>query len=517
MSKAPVIAAIDIGTNSFHMVIASVDEKGNLNVISKDKEVVRLGSSSGDMKYLQNEAIKRGVSTLNHFAEIAKAENATIRAVATSAVREADNKEEFIDKVKNSSGIDIEVVTGLEEARLINIGVIHALPLYNKKALTIDIGGGSTETIIGYLGHIEYINSVKLGAIRLTKKYFDLEITKNNIERCCNFIKGEWTPVLEKIKENGFDTMVGTSGTITNLVLMSYLSKNKELPPIINGLTVSSKEILKTIEKIKKCKSNYEISKLNGIDEARADIILAGALIIEYAIKFLEIKEITLSAYALREGIVFDTIQKRNAIEQYHHLSDLRYQTVQNVCFKYNVDMKHARHVKKICLDIFNDLHPLHNLGYKELELLEAAAYLHDVGFHISHDSHHKHSYYIIKNCMMPGFTNNETELLANIARYHRKSHPKKKHSNYNSLSEYSKNVIWTLSAILRIAEGIDRRQNQCISGVRAFFDDFSIDIELIQKSDAVYPDIELWGSDRRKGMLEEKFDRKVSIRIVDK
>ena len=117
----------------------------------------------------------------------------------------------------------------------------------------------------------------------------------------------------------------------------------------------------------------------------------------------------------------------------------------------------------------------------------------------------------------MPGFTNNETELLANIARYHRKSHPKKKHSNYNSLSEYSKNVIWTLSAILRIADGIDRRQNQCVSGVRAFFDDFSIDIELIQRSEAILPDIELWGSDRRKGMLEEKFDRKVSIRIVEK
>lgn len=517
MSKSPIIAAIDVGTNSFHMVISTVDELGNLNIISKDKEVVRLGSSSGDMKYIQNDAIKRGVAVLNHFVELARAENATIRAVATSAVREADNKEEFIDKVKASCGIDIEVVTGLEEARLINIGVIHALPLYNKKALTIDIGGGSTETIIGYHGNIEYINSAKLGAIRLTKKYFELGINKLAIEKCCSFIKGEWTPILEKIKETGFETVVGTSGTITNIVTMAFLSKNKELPPILNGIVVSSKDILRTIDKIKKCKNSFEISKINGIDESRADILLAGALIIEFAINFLEIKDITLSSYALREGIVFDTVQKRNSIEQYHHLSDLRYQTVQNVCFKYNVDMKHARHVKKICIDLFNDLHPLHNLGYRELELLEAAAYLHDVGFHISHDSHHKHSYYIIKNCMMPGFTNNETELLANIARYHRKSHPKKKHANYSSLSDYSKNVIWTLSAILRIAEGIDRRQNQCVGGVRAFFDDFSIDIELIQKSKDIIPDIELWGSDRRKGMLEEKFVRKVSLKIVEK
>jgi len=517
MIISPLIAAIDVGTNSFHMVIASVNENGNLDIISKDKEVVRLGTSSGDMKYLQNDAIKRGVTALNHFVEIARSHNASIRAVATSAVREAHNKDEFIEKVKATTGIDLEVVSGVEEARLINIGVIHALPIYNKKTLTIDIGGGSTETIIGYLGENEYINSAKIGAIRLSKKYFELDINRDAVEKCSNFIKGEWTPTLEKIKEVGFDKLVGTSGTITNLVVMAYLLKEKEIPSILNGLTVNSKDILKIIDKIKKSKNINEISKINGIDESRADIILAGSLIVEFAINYLEIKEITLSSFALREGIVFDTVHKLNSIEMYHHLSDLRYKTVQNACFKYNVDMKHARHVKKICVDLFNDLYPLHNLGYKELELLEATAYLHDVGFHISHDSHHKHSYYIIKNCMMPGFTNNETEIIANIARYHRKSHPKKKHTNFSQLTEKNKNIVWTLAAILRIAEGIDRRQNQCVSGVRAFFDDHSIDIELIKAKKEINPDIELWGADRRKGMLEEKFDKSITIKIVDK
>lgn len=517
MAKSPVIAAIDIGTNSFHMVVATVDEMGSFTIINKDKEVVRLGTSSGDMKYLQNDAIKRGVATLVNFAKLAKASNATIKAIATSAVREADNREEFIEKVKSSSGIEVEVVSGIEEARLINVGVIHALPIYDTKSLIIDIGGGSTETIVGYHGEIDYSHSIKLGAIRLTKKYFSNEISKEAIQRCKNFIKGEWTPVLEKLKEQGFDKVIGTAGTITNLMVMAQIAKKKPIPEVLNGLTITSKDIYKAIYKISKCKSVDEVADISGVDESRADIILAGALIFEFFLEFLDIKEVTLSTFALREGIVIDAIEKRNTIEKYQHLSDLRFKTVQNVCKKYNVCMTHASHIRKICVEIFNDLHPLHNLGYKELELLEAAAYLHDVGFHISHDSHHKHSYYIIKNCMMPGFTNNETEVIANIARYHRKSPPRKKHFNYNNLSEYNKNVVWVLSGILRIAEGIDRRQNQCVSEVRAFFDDYTIDIELIQSDKETYPDIELWGADRRKGMLEEKFDRQVTVKIVGK
>ena len=514
--KPFIISAIDIGTNSIHMVIASVDNEGNLNTISSDKEMVRLGSSSGDMKHIEQDAISRAVSTLSAFKRISENYNAPIRAIATSAVREALNKEEFIEVVKEKTGVDVEVVSGNEEARLISTGVIHALPIYNKKTFIMDIGGGSTETIIFENGENLSLNSVKIGAIRLTKKFFENTTNrKQAIQNCLDFIKGEWVPILKKVKDIGFDTAIGTSGTITNIVSMAYLLKNTTLPEIYNGITVSSTSIKIIINKLKNAKSVDEIKQINGIDVARADIILAGSLIIEFAIDYLNIKSFTLSSFALREGIVFDTYRHHKAIEKFHHLSELRYQTIQNVCKKYKVELKHARHVKSICVQLFKGLQELHKLGEEELELLEAAALLHDCGFYISHDSHHKHSYYLIKNCIMPGFTNNEAEIIANIARYHRKSLPKKKHENYASLSVKDQNTIWILGGILRIAEGIDRRQILAVKAIKLKIDGNMILINLIPNDPILnYPDIELWGANRRKNMLEEKLLKIIKIEI---
>jgi len=204
-NKPPMIAAIDVGTNSFHMVIASANHRGMLNIIGREKEMVRLGSGSSDLKIIQPDAMQRGLTTLCHFTEIAKSENAEIRAVATSAVREALNSHEFLDKVKNEIGIDIEVVSGTEEARLIYQGILHALPVFAQRTLVMDIGGGSTETAVGYQGEIQYVHSAKLGAIRLSKRFFNnSETTKAEIEECREYIKGDWAPIFKRIIENGF-------------------------------------------------------------------------------------------------------------------------------------------------------------------------------------------------------------------------------------------------------------------------------------------------------------------------
>ncbi len=518
MNSNKKIAAIDVGTNSFHMVVATVDENGLLNITAREKEVVRLGSSSGDMKFIMGDAMERGIQTLSRFADLAKSEGAEIRAVATSAVREAENKNEFVDKVLKKAGIEIEVVSGVEEARLINIGVMHALTIFRKKTLVIDIGGGSTETILSQKGETNIINSIKLGAIRLTKKYFDKNIiTDENIEECQSFIKGEWQPILEKVKEFGFETFIGTSGTIQTIATMAYYEKKSYIPDIINGLSVSRKDFLNIIEKIKKAKNENEISKLNGVDSSRVDILLGGALIIEFAIKYLEIKKITISSYALREGIVFDTIQKKTSILKFHHLADLRYQSVITLNRRYNVDIKHSEHVRKLCYEIFKDLKDIHLLGLDEEEILEVAALLHDIGIQISLDSHHKHSYYIIKNCILPGFTNDEQELIANIARYHRKSIPKKTHENFNNLSEIEQRIVWILGGILRIAEGIDRRQIQSVESVSCSINQNKIYIKLLQASKDINPDIELWGANRRKEMLEIALNKKIEIFIENK
>lgn len=514
--KSPLIAAIDVGTNSFHLIIASVNSRGNLQIKSRDKEVVRLGSSGGDMKFLEPEAMNRGVQTIIHFSKIAKSEDAEIRAVATSAVREALNRDIFLNKVKEATGIDIEVVSGPEEGRLIYIGTIHALPILKQKVLVMDIGGGSTETMIGKNGILQYVHSEKIGAIRLTCKFFpEKKITQSQIDSCRKFIEGEWTPILDKIKEIGFDSFIGTSGTITNLAVIAKSLKNESIPEILNGETVQRKDIENALWRVIRPSTLKQRLDIPGIDPTRADIIVGGALILEYAIKVLGIENIILSSYSLREGIVFDTIQKRRDIIEYKHLSHLRYSTVYDLLHQYNMNIEHSEFVKKFSLQLFDDLIALHKYNVVQRELLEAAALLHDIGYVVSLDAHHKHSYYILSNCIMPGFTNDETEIIANIARYHRKSHPKKKHENFAKLTNEKQQLVKVLASILRIAEGLDRRQLQVIKSIRSEYSSNEIVIYIESTSSEVKPDIELWGAERRKLLMEEVFGRKVTFKLT--
>jgi len=514
-SKKPVIAAIDLGTNSFHLVITSVSSKGTLQVYTTEKEMVRLGSSKGDMKQIKSDALQRGINCLTRFAELAKSRKAEVVAVATSAVREASNKDEFIQKVKKATGINVDVVSGLEEGRLIYIGVIHALPILKKKALIIDIGGGSTETVVGLNGEIKYVHSAKLGAIRMTKRFnLDTNPSLENIEACRDYINGEWAPIIKRLKECEFETVVGTSGTILSLAVMAMNHKSDEIPELLNGITVSSKRIFSVINKIIRANTVEERQKIPKMDQSRADIILGGALILEYILKELNIQKLNISTYALREGIVFNYQQKLNVSKKFEHLGKLRYESIKSAASHFNINMEHANHVLKTSLILFDDLQEIHKLGSKERELLEAAAVLHDVGYYISHDMHHKHSYYIIQNCMLPGFTNNEKELIANIARYHRKSHPKKKHEGFSTLNKKNQEVVRILSSFLRIGEGIDRRQLQNVLGIRGELNNREYTLYLKPKSDIDDILIEVWGANRRKPLLEESLNISIQFRL---
>ncbi len=512
-NKIPVIAAIDIGTNSIHLAIASINYRGMLSIISRDKDMVRLGSSGTDMKYLSDEAIDRGVKTLTHFANLAKSEKALIRAVATSAVREAHNKNVFIERAFAEAGIQVEIISGIEEGRLIYIGAMHALPIYPNKALVIDIGGGSTETVIGQKGEILHANSEKLGAIRLTKRFFENGGTnKETIKECREYIKGEWSPEMRCIEDVGFETVVGCAGTIESLAQMVLAARGEAAPDVLNGITVPTDEMLKVIESIAKADSMKSRNNLPGMDTSRSDIILAGALILESFLKKLSIKKILISPYALREGIVFDTLQKVREIKEFNHLSHLRYETVLNLCNKFRIDVKHAMHVKDISLFIFDALKPLHKLGNVERELLEAGALLHDVGYIVSHDQHHNHSYYIITHSDMPGFTNDEAELIGNLARYHRKSHPKKKHSEFITLPQSKQEIVKILSGILRLGEGIDRRRKQYVKDINIEVKGNVVHIKLNPASQDTPPDIEIWGAQRRTPLLEESLSVEIQI-----
>lgn len=514
MKRSEVIAAIDVGTNSFHMVIATVSTRGVLRILARNKEMVRLGTAAGDMKKLSDDAMDRGVSTLKMFVKEAEQHGAHVRAVATSAVREAFNREDFVARVKKTTGVEIEVVSGIEEGRLIYVGALHALPLVSKRAFVIDIGGGSTETVIGVQGEASYVHSAKLGHIRMSKRFFPNGISNDaSVEQCRQAIRGDWATVFQSLIAYGFETAVGCSGTIISIASMALARRGVRVPESLNGMVFSRTELLETIDAVVKAKTTAKRAQLPGLEPKRADVILGGALILEQAILGLNLQELTISGYALREGIVFDTVQKQRDIKEYHNLSHLRYQSVDHLCELYRVRRRHSEHVRNLSLRLFDDLKPLHGYGDTERELLEAAALLHDVGYHIAADQHHKHSEYIIRNSPMPGFTNDESEIIANIARYHRKSHPKKKHEGFLKLMSREQQVVRSMAAILRIAEGLDRRQQQVVTTVHAALKPGYIEIYLTTPT--TIPDIELWGAERRKSLMEETFSRDVRLLSV--
>lgn len=509
-----ILASIDIGTNSFHLVVAKVNDKGIVKILSKDKEVVRLGKSSSDMKYISADAMERAVNTLKRFKIICDSFSAEIRAVATSATREALNRDEFINRVFEKTGISIEVVSGVEEARLIYLGVLQAISVFESRILLIDIGGGSTEFLIGEKGQVIFANSIKLGAVRLTEKFFkDGNYSKENITSAKLYVRSLINPVIRRIKEQQYDIVVGTSGTITTLGSLVYC-KNTETNISgfnFNNYKFSDSELFEVIKTVLSYDNVYQLKQISGLDSQRADIITSGAVILEQIVKEIGAKNITLSSYALREGILFDTIDKQHNTLFSGDMKNIRYRSVVNLADHCGYDKTHTAKVLYFANKLFDAFKDKQGLNEKDRDILEAAAILHDIGHSISHAQHHRHSYYLIKNSELLGFNNDEIEMIANIARYHRKSHPKTKHPDFNKLSAGSKRVIKMLSGILRIADGLDRGHSSIVKDINLKLKDSVMLLEIIPEKDKD-PTLEVWGADTRKALFEESFGYKVTV-----
>lgn len=509
-----IIAAIDIGTNSFHLVIAKIDSKKRFTVLTRAKEVVRLGSSSNDMKYISPESMERGAETLKRFKLICDSFKAEIIAIATSATREALNKQEFLARVYNETGIEINIVSGYEESRLIYLGVLQSLDIYNKKILLIDIGGGSTEFLIGEKGEVKIASSIKLGAVRLTHKFSLGEIVeKSNLKNAKQFVKGAINQTIRKIENEEYELVIGSSGTINNIgAIISAEDNPAEISEInLNGFIIKRKAFQNALNKIYKAETVSERLQIPGLDPKRADIITAGAVILEQIFNDLEIEKMTLSVYALREGIIMNYIQQRGGEFDFGHLTDVRYNSVVHLGELTNYDKVHSEQVMKLANKLFDFMKLKFKFSDDDREYLEAACLLHDIGYYISHTDHHKHSYYLIRHAEMLGFNDKEIEIIANVARYHRKSHPKIKHENFNKLDEQSKDIVKKLAGILRIADALDRSHNSIVNDLEINMNGKAL--ELILTSCNGEPSLEIWGTNIRKGLFEESFGYEVSIK----
>ena len=466
-----VIAAIDVGTNSFHLVVAAVDDEGHFEVLTREREPVRLGSGGEDMKRLAPDAMDRGISTLDRMRRIADHAGAgAVTAVATSAVREADNRNEFTERARIEAGVDIEVVSGVEEARLIHLGVLAAVPLLDKRHLVIDIGGGSTEFIVGDGAEALLLRSLKLGSIRLTDRFFPEGRTrKRAVRECHSYIESFLGHLPAEIGELGFETAVGSSGTIMAVARMCALRRG-DRESRTGRLSFTAKELRSLTADLVGATTPERRLAIEGLEERRADIIVGGALLLSETFKLLGIKRMEVSDYALREGILFEQMRRAAApgLDPFHRLEDLRRSGVMYVANSYHEDLSHAEHITDLALELFDGLSTLHGLGEDDRELFEAASLLHNVGIFVSHSAHHRHSYYIIRNSEhLTGFTEREIEIIAQVARYHRKSAPKSKHAEFASLGSADKNKVRWMAAMLRVAIGLDRSNRQVVTRIR--------------------------------------------------
>jgi exopolyphosphatase/guanosine-5'-triphosphate,3'-diphosphate pyrophosphatase len=464
------------------------------------------------MKYLSQEAINRGIETLRRFKQIADAYRAPIRAIATSAVREALNQTEFIRRVKAELEIKVEVASGFEEARLIYLGILQALPVHNTAIMMMDIGGGSTEFLVGKKREIHYDNSLKLGAIRLTQKFFpEQELSAKRLKQCREYVNGTLLPVIRQVRKRNYSVAVGSSGTILSIAKIIRMRRGDLDESSLNGFTFSAKELNAVVDDLCSAETVKQRLKIPGLDPARADIIVAGSIILEQTFRALGLKRMTVSEFALREGIILDTIEKQYRGKEFHALDNIRYTSVLRLAETFKYEKEHSHHVAALSVRIFDLTHALHGLGRMERDFLEAAALLHEIGIFISHANHHRHSHYLIKNSELLGYTDNEKEIIANVARYHRKSHPKPKHETFAVLTAEEQQLVLKLSGILRIADGLDRTHSRIVRDVTMRRKGKNVTFHL-RTGQGKEVEMDRWGAERKKGLFEEVFNIHVNF-----
>ena len=504
------LAALDIGTNSFHLVVARLLDTG-YEVVTREKETVRLGHGGGDMKELAADAIDRGISSLRRMQRIAAAHHATVRAVATSAVREAHNSDVFLSRAHREAKIDIEVISGLEEARLIHLGVLQAVPAFDQRLILVDIGGGSTEVLVGERGETLAARSFKLGAVRLTDRFFPGGTTSADaISQCRSYIRSVLATFEREVHELGFDVAIASSGTAETVARMIHASRDDTPLHTFNRFEFTVAELQSITASLAKKRSSDDRRGIPGLDPARADIIVAGALVLEGVADIFGIKGFVFSEAALREGVLLDTIARLQG-GALHHLRDVSRRSIRALAERCDDDLTHSAHVAALALQLFDATESLHGLPTEAREYLEAGALLANVGLVISHSKHHLHSYYVIRNSELTGLTDNEIEIIAQIARYHRKSAPKGSHLEFGRLSADDQQLVRTLAGILRVAIGLDRSHDGRVRSVMAHVHRDRLVIEAEAKR-GKETSLELYTANERSTLLEEVLGQRVTI-----
>ena len=513
--EAKVISFIDIGTNSIRTAVVRLNPNYSYSVLSRQKQVIRLGEGEFVNHMLIPEAIERCVIVCRRFVEMGKAYGAgEFIAVATSATREALNQEELLSRLRNEAGVEVRVISGMEEARLIYQGVSSAYHLQDKFALFVDIGGGSTEVSVGNQKEYVYLDSMKLGAIRLSTLFIPEgetgPIYPEKFAQMKKSVRNETIRTVQRIRKLKIDLVVGTSGSIINLEEIA--SRNFNSSPGSKDPTLSLSKLKRVIAML--CNLPLrERREVPGINPERADIIIGGAAILETLMEELDIQEIHVSDRGLLDGLLIDYLAQIEGFPNHQQMT-VRERSVLQLGRSCGIDEIHANTIARLSIELFDTAkeEKLHDYGLKERELLRYAAYLHDIGDFISFSNHQQHSYYIIKNAELLGFDQKERELMANLARFHRKKALGKKSHELAYLDPHSQGMVVELSMFLRIAESLDRSHCGLIEHSRfVTADKNEATLEVAANGDC---QLELWGVESQGKGFRKAFGRDLALRF---
>jgi exopolyphosphatase/guanosine-5'-triphosphate,3'-diphosphate pyrophosphatase len=498
------LAAIDIGTNSIHMIVAEL-RRGGHRVVDNEKEMVQLGLSSLDGAALSDEAMDRSVAALERMTGVARGWKADeIIAVATSAVREAPNRREFLRRVKDATGVKVRVISGEEEADYIFRAVRSTIDLGGGTALCIDIGGGSVEFIIGTRAEVYFTASEPLGSLRLAQRFqLQDEARVADVDACRAFVTRHVRKLHKQVRQLGIDQCIGTSGTIQTL---ANLSTSMSAAPSVTR-TLTAEALHAVLAQFVGTTVKERVERF-GLEQKRAMTIVAGAAVLASLMDTLKLDSLLACPVAMREGII-DSHSTTSAPSA--DTPSLRREAVAAFAQRSDSDRRHPPHVARLAARIFDQTTRLHALPPESRELLEYAALLHEVGMHVSDRGYHKHSYYLIRHAALRGFTEEQLLVVANVARYHRKSEPADDHENLRELTAAQRGDVEKLSAILRIAEALDRSHRQAVRDVAVRLNG---DVRFLvrARTDA---SVEIAAAERRARYFAELFDRNVRFERV--
>ena len=505
------LGVIDIGSNTIRSLVVDAAPDGSWRVLDDEREVARLAAGLTRRGGLSARAVGRAVAALKRMSEIARARGVRrLSVVATSALRNAGNRRQFVERVRAATGLRVRVISGAEEAHLAFESAAQSFDLADRPCAVVDVGGGSTEVILAFGSHIQQVHSLSLGSVALTEEYLrsdpvkrrEFKALRSEIRRQLKAARIEADPPPQSV--------IASGGTASALAQMVMARQGLEGRPA-QGFELSQAEV-QHVRRALLRRTLAERRHVPGLSSDRADIIIAGVSILYELLDHLNVNTLRVSAHGIRHAILNRMIARSRPrtvvpLRRRHRLA-----AAEAFARSLRFEEAHARQVRRIAMGVFDGLAGPLGMDHGARDLLAAAALLHDVGYVVGYRRHHKHSYRLIANAQLDGFTPREREVIALTARYHRRSAPNKRHRAWATLARGDRDLVRRLSAILRIADALDRRHSQGVREVRCRVTRHRVHLVLIASRELA---VELHAAEAKAGLFRNVFGRALTLKAV--